>query len=90
MNATEMTDVKQWQMRIKNSCENCKYFSDGLSEKGYCKLYHHNLTEPERICSRFEQKKEKRKDSPIEADYKKTHPKRVGLNIRTISGCYIL
>lgn len=58
----------------KNSCENCKYFSDGLSEKGYCKLYHHNLTEPERICSRFEQKEEKRKDSPIEADYKKSAP----------------
>ena len=58
----------------KNSCENCKYFSDGLSEKGYCKLYHHNLTEPERICSRFEQKEEKRKDSPIEADYTKNAP----------------
>ena len=58
----------------KNSCENCKYFSDGLSEKGYCKLYHHNLTEPERICSRFEQKEEKRKDSPNEADYTKNAP----------------
>lgn len=58
----------------KNSCENCKYFSDGLSEKGYCKLYHHKLTEPERICSRFEQKEEKRKDSPNEADYTKNAP----------------
>lgn len=44
----------------KVSCENCKYFSDGLSESGYCKLYHHNITMPERICSRFEQKEEKK------------------------------
>ncbi len=43
----------------KDSCLNCKYFSDGLSEKGYCKLYHHNITMPERICSRFEKKEEK-------------------------------
>ncbi len=47
------------------SCENCKYFSDGLSEKGYCKLYHHNITAPERICSRFEQKEEKQAVSHI-------------------------
>ena len=43
----------------KGSCENCKYFSDGLSENGYCKLYHHNIIIPERICSRFEEKEEK-------------------------------
>ncbi len=42
----------------KNSCVNCKYFSDGLGEKGYCKLYHHNIMIQERICSRFEKKEE--------------------------------
>lgn len=42
----------------KNVCKNCIYFSHGLTEGGYCKLYRHNLTMPERICSRFEPKQE--------------------------------
>ena len=56
----------------KSSCENCKYFSDGLSEKGYCKLYHHNITVPERICSRFEQKEEKQTVPHIDESNKNT------------------
>ncbi len=42
----------------KNVCKNCTYFSRGLTEGGYCKLYRHNLSMPERICSRFEPKRE--------------------------------
>lgn len=42
----------------KNVCKNCIYFSRGLTEGGYCKLYRHNLSMPERICSRFEPKQE--------------------------------
>ena len=53
------------------SCEKCKYFSSGLSEKGYCKLYHHNISEPERICSRFEKKDEKPLISRQECETKK-------------------
>lgn len=56
----------------KSSCKNCKYFSDGLSEKGYCKLYHHNITVPERICSRFEKKEEKQTVPHIDESYKNT------------------
>lgn len=53
------------------SCENCIFFSSGLGEKGYCKLYHHNISSPERICSRYEKKEEKnlihQKESDTEA-----------------------
>ncbi len=42
----------------KNVCKNCMYFSRGLIEGGYCKLYRHNLSMPERICSRFEPRSE--------------------------------
>lgn len=60
----------------KSSCENCKYFSDGLSEKGYCKLYHHNITVPERICSRFEEKEEKKTFSHTEESFAKAVPEK--------------
>lgn len=43
----------------KKTCSDCEYFSEGLGEKGYCKLYHHNISIPERVCSRFEKKQEK-------------------------------
>ncbi len=49
----------------KAVCKDCEYFSSGLSENGYCKLYHHNLSMPERICSRFEPKKNIKRTSPI-------------------------
>ena len=42
----------------KNVCKNCMYFSRGLIEGGYCKLYRHNLSMSERICSRFEPRSE--------------------------------
>lgn len=44
----------------KAVCNNCSYYSDGLGEKGYCKLYHHKIREPEYICSRYEIKKNKK------------------------------
>lgn len=43
----------------KAVCNNCSHYSDGLGEKGYCKLYHHNISVPERVCSRYEMKKRK-------------------------------
>lgn len=71
----------------KSSCKNCAYFSDGLGGDGYCKLYHHNITAPERICSRFEKKEEKQtfprgKDGytvavPVKAQFKYKYNKRL-------------
>lgn len=56
----------------KSSCKDCTYYSDGLSENGYCKLYHHNINMPERICSRFEKKEEKQTVSQSSDCYKKS------------------
>lgn len=38
----------------EHNCPSCTYFTCGVSENGYCKLYHHNISRPEKICSRFE------------------------------------
>lgn len=43
-----MTEIKE------HTCPSCAYFTYGVSENGYCKLYHHNISRPEKICSRFE------------------------------------
>ena len=40
----------------KDSCSKCKFFSNGLTKNGYCKLYRHNISEPDRICSKYEKK----------------------------------
>lgn len=49
MNGSEtVTEVPQ------HSCSSCVYFTYGVSENGYCKLYHHNIAQPGKICSRFE------------------------------------
>jgi hypothetical protein len=36
------------------SCLNCIHYTDKLGSSGYCKLYRHDITRPELICSRFE------------------------------------
>lgn len=65
----------------KQICAVCDHFADGIGENGYCKLYHNNIVEPERICSRFEATQSKvtqlrfkkdKKDAAIksESDYK--------------------
>lgn len=47
----------------EHTCASCAHFTYGVSENGYCKLYHHNLSRPEKICSRFELSE--KKDSHI-------------------------
>jgi hypothetical protein len=47
-----MSDTK------KAVCGNCVHFSSGVSDNGYCSFYHHKISIPERICSRYEQKTE--------------------------------
>ncbi len=41
----------------KNTCYDCEYFTDGIGKNGYCSLYRHNISLPEKICSKFEKKK---------------------------------
>lgn len=60
----------------KAVCENCIYFSHGLSEKGYCKLYHHNIRVPERVCSRYEPKQKNDTETKLnDAKINKQTPK---------------
>lgn len=39
-----------------HSCYECKYHTDTIGENGYCKLYRHNVSTPEVMCPKFEQK----------------------------------
>lgn len=39
-----------------HSCFECKYYTDTIGKNGYCKLYRHNVSTPEVMCPKFEQK----------------------------------
>lgn len=80
---------------IKAVCKDCEYFSSGLSENGYCKLYHHNLSMPERICSRYEPKKKTEKTSPVrnvtpELKIKSTYRQHLSYTIGVISSIVMI
>lgn len=41
-------------MEHKDSCLNCRHYTDNIGDKGYCKLYRHNTSLPDVVCSKFE------------------------------------
>lgn len=53
-------------MNKNDSCLNCRYYTDDIGEKGYCKLYRHNTATPDVPCPKFEKNESKeRKNTPI-------------------------
>lgn len=44
------------ELDINNSCPDCKYYTDTIGEKGYCRLYRHKISTPEVMCPKFEHK----------------------------------
>lgn len=76
-------------------CESCKYFSHGLSENGYCRLYHHNLSMPERICSRYEPKQENAANKTTDTEafkpkIKSTYRRHLSYSIGVVSSIIII
>lgn len=43
-------------MEKKESCLNCRHYTDDIGDKGYCKLYRHNTSLPDFACPKFEKK----------------------------------
>lgn len=43
-------------MNNKSSCYDCEHYTDKLGKNGYCKYYRHDISVPEMICSKFEEK----------------------------------
>lgn len=43
-------------MDKKESCLNCRYFTDDIGDKGYCTFYRHNTSSPNMACPKFEKK----------------------------------
>ena len=76
------------------TCFNCSYYTDSIGEKGYCKLYRHNIDSPEVVCSKYEQKSATYKPAAqeslsenIKGRYKQ--PLNKGFYISSILGCMI-
>lgn len=55
-------------MNKDKSCLNCRYYTDDIGEKGYCKLYRHNTSTPDVACPKFEKKENKEKRSSFNVE----------------------
>lgn len=47
------------ELNKSDSCKECTYYTDTIGKNGYCKLYRHNISTPEVMCPKFEQKDNK-------------------------------
>lgn len=57
----------------ENNCFNCRFFTKAIGEKGYCILYHHETSLPEKPCPRHEKEQideSKNIQRPEDVDYK--------------------
>lgn len=41
------------KLNDSGSCHDCKHFTDSIGQNGYCLLYRHNITTPDK-CSKYE------------------------------------
>ncbi|MBP3442251.1 MAG: hypothetical protein J6L62_05535 [Clostridia bacterium] len=55
-------------MNKNESCLNCRYYTDDIGDKGYCKLYRHNTASPDVACPKFEKKETKERKDTQEAE----------------------
>lgn len=55
-------------MNKNESCLNCRYYTDDIGDKGYCKLYRHNTSSPDVACPKFEKKELKERRSTFNVD----------------------
>ena len=52
-------------MERKDSCTDCKHYTDSIGAKGYCKLYRHNTSSPDIACPKFEKIENKERKSTL-------------------------
>ena len=44
---------------MSESCEKCRNYTADIGDKGYCKLYRHETSTPEKVCPRYEPRESK-------------------------------
>lgn len=55
-------------MSKNESCLNCKYYTDDIGDKGYCKLYRHNTSSPDVACPKFEKNETKERKTAFNVE----------------------